>query len=272
MKPDGDLPDSRAVYAKTSALEQNSKLCRNRWILTKSIALLYGNTVFVNRPSWRSFHKEWSVCFSGTNKLDEFPEFDRRVIESLRQPLEEGTITIARAKDTLEFPACFTLICAMNPCPCGNLGSKTKMCLCSPTSLFRYKRKVSGPIADRLDLWIEVPQVDHKELTPKKNSAPTSKEIRLRVTNAREIQKKRYKKKIFTNSEMSVKDIEEFVPLSPSARNTLNLAAKNMDLSPRAYHRVIKIARTIADLKEEENIKEEYLLEALQYRPKQTEV
>lgn len=211
---------------------------------------------------------EITLAHRGVLFLDEFPEFDRRVIESLRQPLENGTITVARAKDTVEFPARFMLICAMNPCPCGNLGSKTKRCICNQNAILRYQRKISGPIADRLDLWIEVPQIAHEELGSANKRGQTSAEVRQRVIAARAIQQKRFQlKKYFTNSEIPVKDLDIFTPLSPSCRATLNLAAKKMDLSPRAYHRVIKIARTIADLAKEENISENHILEAIQYRP-----
>ncbi|MEK7566559.1 MAG: YifB family Mg chelatase-like AAA ATPase [Patescibacteria group bacterium] len=211
---------------------------------------------------------EITMAHRGVLFADEFPEFERRVIEALRQPLEDGVITIARSKGTIKFPAKFMLVAAMNPCPCGNLGSKNKMCLCSPSSLFRYQRKVSGPIADRIDLWVEVSNIDHEELS-KKNSAPTSAEIRQKVISARNRQGARFKNTgLISNSEISVRDLESFAPLSPDARNTLNLAAKHMDLSPRAYHRVIKISRTIADLESEDEIKQGHVLEALQYRPK----
>ena len=211
---------------------------------------------------------EITLAHRGGLFLDEFPEFDRRVIESLRQPLENGTITVARAKDTVEFPARFMLICAMNPCPCGNLGSKTKRCVCNQNAILRYQRKISGPIADRLDLWIEVPQIAHEELGSTNKRGQTSAEVRQRVIAARAIQHRRFQqKKYFTNSEMPVKDLDILAPLSLAYRATLNLAAKKMDLSPRAYHRVIKIARTIADLANEKNISENHLLEAIQYRP-----
>jgi len=216
---------------------------------------------------------EITLAHRGVLFLDEFPEFDRRVIESLREPLENGTITISRAKGTLNFPAQIMLICAMNPCPCGNLGSKTKQCLCSQGAILKYKRKVSGPIADRLDLWLEVPQIDHEELGSGKQSGPSSEEVRKRVMRARKIQKERLaSNRILTNSEISAKNIDKFAPLSSKLRLILNRAAKNMDLSPRAYHRVIKIARTIADLDNSENIEEKHLLESLQYRPKQMEI
>lgn len=211
---------------------------------------------------------EITLAHRGVLFADEFPEFERRVIEALRQPLEDGVITIARSKGTIKFPAKFMLVAAMNPCPCGNLGSKNKMCLCSPSSLFRYQRKVSGPIADRIDLWTEVSNIDHEELS-QKNIAPKSAEMRQKVIEARNRQIARLKGTgMISNSEIGVRDLENFAPLSPDARNTLNLAAKHMDLSPRAYHRVIKISRTIADLENEDEIKQGHVLEALQYRPK----
>ncbi|MBU1159775.1 ATP-binding protein, partial [Patescibacteria group bacterium] len=201
--------------------------------------------------------------------LDEFPEFERRVIESLRQPLEDGMITIARAKGSLRFPARFIMICTMNPCPCGNFGSKTKQCICSQGALMRYQRKISGPIIDRIDLWLEVPQIEHEKLSDMQNSGEISKDIQQRVVKAREKQRNRFKgSKLLTNSEMSVKELKNFCILSNRVRDILNQAAQRLDLSGRAYHRVIKLARTIADLEDAENIVESHILEALQYRPK----
>ncbi|MBI4692054.1 MAG: YifB family Mg chelatase-like AAA ATPase [Candidatus Terrybacteria bacterium] len=214
---------------------------------------------------------EITLSHRGVLFLDEFPEFERRVIEALRQPLEDGVINISRAKESLTFPARFILICAMNPCPCGNLNSKTKPCVCSQGSLMRYTKKVSGPILDRIDLWLEVPQVEHEKLSEEKTSGESSKKIQERVIRAREIQKKRFgghNKKIFTNSEMGVRDLKQFALLSENVKNILNQAAKHLDLSGRAYHRVIKLGRTIADLEGAEEIKEPHILEALQYRPK----
>ena len=211
---------------------------------------------------------EITLSHRGVLFLDEFPEFERRVLEALRQPLEDGVITVSRSRGTVRFPARFMLVAAMNPCPCGNLGSKNKMCLCTPSSLFRYQRKVSGPIADRIDLWMEVGQIEHEILGQEKNG-PSTAETALKIAEARKLQKERYSDGgIFTNSELGVRDIEKFAPLSAEARNSLNQAAKHLDLSPRAYHRVIKIARTIADLEKENEIKQGHVLEALQYRPK----
>lgn len=212
---------------------------------------------------------EITLSHRGVLLLDEFPEFERRVIESLRQPLEDGVITVARAKGSLRFPARFIMICTMNPCPCGNIGSRTKQCICSQAAIMRYQRKISGPIVDRIDLWLEVPQIEHKKLSGMENSGEFSKEIQKRVVSARDIQKNRLKgTKLLTNSEMSVRELKQFAILSENVKNILNQAAQRLDLSGRAYHRVIKLARTIADLEGAEQIKEPHILEALQYRPK----
>jgi magnesium chelatase family protein len=214
---------------------------------------------------------EITLSHRGVLFLDEFPEFERRVIEALRQPLEDGMINVARAKDSITFPARFIMICAMNPCPCGNLGSRTKLCVCSQAALMKYQRKISSPILDRIDLCLEVPQVEHEKLSEMKDSGEPSKIIQERVIKARDIQGKRfsgYPKKIFTNSEMGVRELKRFVFLSENVKNILNQAAKRLDLSGRAYHRVIKLARTIADLEGADQIKEPHILEALQYRPK----
>ena len=139
--------------------------------------------------------------------------------------------------------------------------------------ILKYKRKISGPIADRLDLWLEVSRIDHKQLGERQRTGQSSEDVRKKVIKAREIQRLRFNgKNIFTNAEMSAKDIDRFAPLSVESRNILNQAAKNLDLSPRSYHRVVKIARTIADLAGEKDIKKEYILEALQYRPARTEM
>jgi len=200
---------------------------------------------------------------------DECSEFERRVIEALRQPLEDGMISVARAAGHIRFPARFILVCAMNPCPCGNLGSKTKPCICGQRDILRYQRRISGPIVDRIDLHLEVPQVDHEKLSDESRAGESSKIIRERVAKAREIQKERFAgRDIFTNSEMSVRDLKSLAPLSEDVKNILLQAAKRLDLSARVYHRIIKISRTIADLEGEKDINENHIFEALQYRPK----
>ena len=246
----------------------------------------------VTRPPFRSPHHtssyvslvgggnwpkpgEITLAHHGVLFLDEFPEFEKRVIEALRQPLEDRFINVARARGSMQFPASFILIAAMNPCPCGNKGVRGKECVCSQSALIRYSRRLSGPIIDRIDLWLEVGQVDHEKLSARDNQEELSATIRERVTSARKQQAVRFKildsnnsKKIRTNSEMSAKQLRQFAPLSDSVTRLLNDSAKRLDLSARAYHRIIKLSRTIADLEGVENISENHLLEALQYRPK----
>jgi len=214
---------------------------------------------------------EITLAHRGVLFLDEFPEFDRKVIETLREPLEESEISISRSKGTVTFPANFILIAAMNPCPCGNFGSKTKECICKPTDLLRYQRKISGPIIDRIDMWVEVSQINYEKLSEKDSDKKESAEIKNRVIKARKIQKDRFAKanrKIKTNSEMEAKDINKIADLEKNAEEILNTSAKKLDLSARAYHRIIKLGRTIADLDGNKTINSSHILEALQYRPK----
>lgn len=213
---------------------------------------------------------EVTLAHRGVLFLDEFPEFEKRVIESLRQPLEDNIVSIARAKSSAIFPSNFILVAAMNPCPCGNSGSKTKACICKPSDLDRYKRKLSGPIMDRIDLWVSVGDVDYKKLGGE-GTGESSEKIKARVAKARAIQKNRFQKigaKINTNSEMNVKDLSNVVKLEKEVRDLLDSSAERLGLSARAYHRVIKIARTIADLENSEEVKANHILEAIQYRPK----
>ena len=202
--------------------------------------------------------------------LDEFPEFERRVIESLRQPLEDNIVSISRAKGSAIFPSNFILVAAMNPCPCGNLGSKQKECVCKPSDLDRYRRKLSGPIMDRIDLWVSVGNVDYKKLG-EEGTGEKSESIKTRVARARKIQEERFgklRRNIKTNSEMGVKDLSNIVKLEKVVRDLLDDSAERLALSARAHHRAIKIARTIADLEGSDEIKANHILEAIQYRPK----
>ncbi len=208
---------------------------------------------------------EVTLAHRGVLFMDEFPEFDKRVINALRQPLEDGVVTISRAKGSAEFPSQFILIAALNPCPCGYLGSSK--CRCSMHEISRYKQKISGPIMDRIDMWIEVGQVAHEKLCKTKDSDDTreTEEAKDKVRIAREGQGPRGKQ----NARMNNKDISKYARLSKEAEQILNLSAKKQGLSPRAYHRVIKLARTIADLGGEADITQDHILEALSYRPKQ---
>lgn len=214
---------------------------------------------------------EVTLAHKGILFLDELPEFDTKVLETLRQPLEDRVVTISRAKGSVKYPADFILIATMNPCPCGNFGIKNKECICSALQIERYKRKLSGPIVDRIDMWVEVSLVEHEKLTDKREKETQSKLIKERVLKARQIQQERHKKlgiKSKTNAELSSKDLIEYLDLSEKVKEILNESAKKLDLSARVYHRIIKIARTIADLEESEEISENHILEALQYRPK----
>jgi magnesium chelatase family protein len=214
---------------------------------------------------------EVTLAHKGVLFLDEFPEFEKRVLESLRQPLEDNIVSISRAKGSAIFPSNFILIAAMNPCPCGHKGNKQKACICKPTDLDRYNRKLSGPIMDRIDMWVTVSNVGFDELSEKDpNSTPTIV-IKERVMNARSTQEKRFKKatrKIKTNSDMNSKDLNSFAPLADDVKSILNQSAERLQLSARAYHRTIKLARTIADLEGSVDIQIPHILEALQYRPK----
>ena len=188
----------------------------------------------------------------------------------MRQPLEDNTVSISRAKGSAIFPSNFILIAAMNPCPCGNLNSKIKACICRPLDLVRYKRKLSGPIVDRIDLWVSVGQVDYKKLGGIAGGEKNEK-IKSRIIKAREIQKNRFKKfnrEINTNSEMDVRDLSSIVQLKENVRNLLDQNAEKLSLSARAYHRIIKISQTIADLENSPEITTNHTLEAFQYRPK----
>jgi magnesium chelatase family protein len=213
---------------------------------------------------------EVTLAHKGVLFLDEFPEFEKRVIESLRQPLEDNIVSISRAKGSAIFPSNFILVAAMNPCPCGNTGNKQKQCICKPSDLDRYKRKLSGPIIDRIDIWVSVGNVDYKKLGAE-GTGEKSDKIRERVKRARGIQEERFKKigkGIQTNSEMGVKDLNTIVKLSKDVRDLLDNSAEKLALSARAYHRVIKIARTIADLEGSADVSSAHILEAIQYRPK----
>lgn len=209
---------------------------------------------------------EATLAHRGVLFLDEFPEFDRRVIEALRQPLEDRVISISRARGTAQFPARFILIAAMNPCPCGNWGHPELACTCSPISLEKYRRKISGPIADRIDLWMQMGPIELQELGKKSQKGAETIAARKKVKAARDMQQERYGKVGKTNSDLSPRELEELVPLKPAVRATLEKAGARLSLSPRAFHRVIKVARTIADLDAAPEILEPNILEALQYR------
>lgn len=212
---------------------------------------------------------EISLSHRGVLFLDELPEFPRQVLEALRQPLEDRMVTISRASGSLTFPAKFILVAAHNPCPCGFLGSSQKSCACMPGQIARYKKKISGPLLDRIDIHLEVPAVEVEKLTGQ-FVAEDSERIRKRVEKARQVQLQRFTgTAILTNSEMSNAQIKQFCQIDEEGLELLKMAISQMNLSARGYHRVLKLARTIADLEESENILSQHLAESLTYRSRE---
>ena len=213
---------------------------------------------------------EISLSHKGVLFLDEILEHSQSTLETLRQPLEDKKIVVTRVNGSSEFPADFILLAAMNPCPCGyhNVPNTTKECTCSLTQIQRYQKKLSGPLLDRIDLYLDISPVKYEKLK-NKDDEESSKKIRARVQKARDIQIKRFKKhKIFSNAQMSNKEIKEFCKIPKEAENLLKLAVSQINLSARGYHRVLKVARTIADLAGMKNIETIHIAEALQYRKK----
>ncbi|ANE52620.1 YifB family Mg chelatase-like AAA ATPase [Flavisolibacter tropicus] len=210
---------------------------------------------------------EISLAHNGVLFLDELPEFKRTVLEVMRQPMEERRVTISRAKVAVDFPASFMLLASMNPCPCGYYNHPERQCTCAPGTVQKYLNKISGPLLDRIDLHVEVTPVAFGELSTTKPQQ-TSASIRDRVMKAREIQAERYKEHngIYANAQMSSKMLKEICVISPIGQNLLKLAMERLNLSARAYDRILKVARTIADLDASEDIKPEHLAEAIQYR------
>jgi magnesium chelatase family protein len=210
---------------------------------------------------------EISLAHNGVLFLDELPEFKRTALEVMRQPMEERRVTISRAKVALDFPASFMLVASMNPCPCGYYNHPVKACTCPPGAVQKYLNKISGPLLDRIDLHVEVTPVPFNELSSSKNGE-SSENIRDRVITAREIQAERYKETagIYCNAQMNSKHLKEICVLDNASANLLKIAMNKLNLSARAYDRILKVSRTIADLAASETIKAEHVAEAIQYR------
>ncbi|OQB05847.1 MAG: Competence protein ComM [bacterium ADurb.Bin212] len=255
------------IYSVAGLTGANNSLIRIRPFrsphhTTSSVAIVGGGAW--PRPG------EISLSHRGILFLDELPEYPRSVLEALRQPLEDGVVTVSRASGSLTFPAQFLLVAAQNPCPCGYLSDPEKRCVCAPSQIIRYQKKISGPILDRIDIHIEVPRQKYEKISGEA-IAERSLEVRKRVEKARKIQNSRFshKNSVKTNSEMGSKQIKELIKIEKEAEKILSLAVDNMKLSARSFHKITKIAQTIADLAESDTIKADHIAEALQYRPKE---
>jgi magnesium chelatase family protein len=250
----GNLPEGESIITK--------RPFRSPHHTTSRIGLIGGGT--------NPMPGEISLAHRGVLFLDEFPEFPRHVLEALRQPLEDSVISISRAKGSITYPANFLLVSASNPCPCGYFGDPKRACTCLPGMIARYQKRVSGPILDRIDIHIDVPSVETQKLVSKDDTkSERSKEIQKRVQSARNIQLARFKgTPIKSNAEMTTRDVKKWCQISDDCRRLLTSAVATMDLTARSYFKVIKIARTIADLSSEKSISINHIAEALQYRPK----
>ncbi len=233
---------------------------RNPHHTTSAVAIIGGGTW--PKPG------EISLAHRGVLFLDELPEFPRNVIEALRQPLESGEVTVSRASTSMKFPSRFMLVAAMNPCPCGNYGDEVKPCTCTAQTVYRYQRKISGPLLDRIDMQINVPRETFEKMSSNSTS-PQSLDIKSLVTKTRLIQQKRLANgRLQTNSEMGPKEIEKHCKVSADAENLIKNAVISYNISGRGYHKILKIARTIADLDESEIINASHIAEAIAYKIK----
>jgi len=251
------------IYSASGLLQPGSGLVKTRPFRsphhTISNAALVGGGKFP-KPG------EVSLAHHGVLFLDELPEFRRDVLEVLRQPLEDGSINISRANGKIMFPAKFTLIASMNPCQCGFFSDSSRQCTCTPLQITRYLSKISGPLLDRIDIQVEASAVPFEKLSGARTHE-TSEQIRERVNKTRNIQLKRYSElKIFCNAQLSPKDIERYCQIDAQQKQLLKSAFQSLGLSARAYDRILKVARTIADIEESENIASYHLAEAIQYR------
>ncbi len=255
------------IYSIMGLLSENTPLITTRQVRAPHHTISYAGMVGGGHGS--PLPGEISLAHHGILFLDELPEFNRNVLETLRQPLEDRKITISRASLSVTFPTNFTLVAAMNPCPCGHLGDPVKRCRCSPYEIRRYRKRISGPFLDRMDIFIEVPRLTKEELMGKP-IGETSPKIREKVSKARRIQKNRFKEcdnySLFSNAEMKINEIRKYCKLNSTGRSILEKAIDHFSLSARAYNRILKVSRTIADLDGADSIGEEHVSEAIQYR------
>ena len=282
VEPPGAQNHARTAYPNHSARLSFSKILETTKIHSVCGLLAKRNALVTQRP-FRSPHHtisdagmigggsyprpgEVSLAHFGILFLDEMVEFKKNVLEMLRQPLEDGSVSISRASMSLTYPATFMLVAAMNPCPCGYLGDSQHQCTCAPSNLERYRNRLSGPLLDRIDLHVEVPRIPYQELS-QQQQPESSASIRSRVEAARTLQHQRFSAlKIHSNSQMEARHIREFCPIDTEGDKLLEMVTDRLGLSARSYARILKVARTIADLAGAEDISRDHLSEAVQYR------
>lgn len=257
--------DVTRIYSVADQLSTESPLVRSRPFRAPHHTISHAG--LVGGGHW-PHPGEISLAHRGVLFLDELPEFSPRVLEVLRQPLEDKVVTISRANGSLTFPANFQLIAAMNPCPCGYYGDPQKPCTCSSSAVTKYQKRISGPLLDRIDIYLEVPRIDYEKLADRR-PGESSTQVRQRVQAARAVQRLRFSNSdIACNAEMRPAEVRHFCSLDETGNALLRTAMSRFQLSARAYHRTLKLARTIADLAGSESIAPEHLAEALQYRPR----
>ncbi len=257
--------DVTRIYSVADQLPPEVPLIRNRPFRAPHHTISHAG--LVGGGNW-PHPGEISLAHRGVLFLDEFPEFGPRVLEVMRQPIEDKVVTISRAQGSLTFPANFQLIAAMNPCPCGYYGDPLKPCTCSSTTVTRYQKRISGPMLDRIDIHVEVPRVEYEKLSDSR-LGESSSTVQARVEAARQHQRLRFKDhQVDCNADMYPADVRKYCKLDDTGRALIRSAMNQLHLSARAYHRLLKLARTIADLADSQEIQPTHLAEALQYRPK----
>ncbi len=253
------------IYSVTGLLPPDTPLVKQRPFRSPHYTI--SNAGLVGGGHWPR-PGEISLSHRGVLFLDEFPEFGRAVLEVLRQPLEDKVVTISRAQGSVTFPANFMMVAAMNPCPCGYYGDPVKECSCTPLMVSKYQKRISGPLLDRIDIFVDVPRVDYEKLADDR-VGEKAESVRARVETARDVQRQRFTgTKLACNNEMTAMEVKQFCPVDGAAQALLRAAMKQMALSARAFHRVLKLSRTIADLAGAEQIQAPHLAEAIQYRPR----